>query len=199
MMKIIIYVSILFMAFSCYGSENFKVTYQADLPNNALEISRDDNGEIQRVTVNRWYDRVKTDDGMAYRKFEQGFDYSKKQGFIYTYDADGKKLNEAWSSEIDGMVTREELMNAFELFKQNDTVRKHFAETELRIIVHGGFNFQDDTECKAGNRCVHVFASTDKVAIIAHSIVRLTDSKVVYPDFDMDEEIWKNGKKRGKK
>ncbi len=181
------------------SAEDFKVTYPADLPNEAIEISHDENGELLRVTVNRWTDRVKTDEGMAYRTFEQGYDYSKKQGFIYTFDENDNKIGEAWSVDIDGMVTREELMVAFDLFKNNETVKNHFSETDMQIILHGGFNFQDNSECNAGNRCVHVFASTDKVAILAHSIVRLSDSTVVYPDFDMDKEAWKNGKRRGMK
>ena len=33
------------------SAEDFKVTYPADLPNEAIEISHDENGELLRVTV----------------------------------------------------------------------------------------------------------------------------------------------------
>jgi hypothetical protein len=53
------------------------------------------------------------------------------------------------------------------------------------LTIHGGFNFQDNKKCKPGSRCVHVFASTSEVGIMAHSIIRLSDEKVVYPNYDM--------------
>ncbi len=167
------------------ASDKFQPLYQADLPNKAINISYQDNGLIDRITVSSWNDRIKTDQGKVYRTFKQGFSYKKKQGFIQTYDTNGLLLNEKWSINIDGGIAQEEMLKAFELFKKNETVMKHFKETELMIRVYGGFNFADEKECKLGSRCVHVFASTPEVGILAHSIVRLTDKKVVYPDFDM--------------
>ena len=191
MKKIILVLS--FFSFQSIAVEKFNTVYQADLPNKAIEISYDKKGKIKQVTVNRWNDRVKTKDGQVYYTFEQGYNYQKKQGFTRVLDTKGKLVKETWDNKIDGMVTREEMFVAFDLFKQNKKVQNHFKETQSVITIHGGFNFEDDKQCKVGNRCVHVFASTPTVAILAHSIVRLTDANVVYPDYDMDTEVWKKG------
>ena len=94
-------------------------------------------------------------------------------------------LNKKWSKNIDGGVSQEEVLIAFDMLRDNNVVKKHFAKTDSIITLHGGFNFQDDKLCKLGNRCVHIFASTKEVAILAHSIIRLFDAKVVYPNYDM--------------
>lgn len=195
MKKIILMLTCL-ISFNVLSSDDFNTIYPADLPNKAIAISYDKKGKIKQVTVNSWVDRVKTDNGQAYHKFEQGYNYEKKQGFTTVHDDKGVLINETWDEKIDGMVSREEMFVAFELFKNNPKVQSHFAETQLQITIHGGFNFEDNTECKVGNRCVHVFASTPKVAILAHSIIRLTDDNVIYPDYDMDKDVWLNGKKK---
>ena len=195
-MKKIILTIVCSISFNSYASNDFNTIYPADLPNEAIDISYDKAGKIKQVTVNSWVDRVKTEKGQVYYKFEQGYNYQKKQGFITVHDDKGVLIEETWDKNIDGMVTREEIFVAFELFKNNPKVQSHFAETQLQITIHGGFNFEDNTQCKVGNRCVHVFASTPKVAILAHSIVRLTDNNVIYPNYDMDPDVWVNGKQK---
>jgi hypothetical protein len=197
-MKKILLSSLIFTVISGFSSENFNTIYQADLPNKALDISYSKDGKIIQVTSNKWTDRVKTKQGQVYRTFVQGYNYEKKKGFTRVFDAKGELVEENWDKKINGMVTREEIFIAFDLFKNNSTVKNHFKETQLQITIHGGFDFEDQSECKVGNRCVHVFASTPKVAILAHSIVRLTDSKVVYENYDMDKNVWKNGHAKNK-
>ena len=164
----------------------FRPFNEADLPQKALSISYKKNGDIKELIMSQWVDRIKTDDGMVYRKYQQGYNYKKKKGFIKVFDLEGKLLNLKWSKNIDGGITKEELLVAYELFKNNKKVKKHMQETNLPITLHGGFNYQDKKRCKPGKRCVHIFASTAENAILAHSIIRLSDAKVVIPEYDME-------------
>ena len=167
--------------------------FEADLPNPAVNITKDENGNFIEVTVNEWHDSVYTKEGNKNYIFHQGYDYSRKEGFIRTYTSDKKLVNENYSNQIDGMVVREEMMIAFELFKKHPMVKKLLEQHDETITLHGGFNFEDDNAnqpCFPGNRCVHVFASSDSKAIVAHSIVKLADQTVPYPAFDTDEAIW---------
>lgn len=184
-MKNLINLIAFLFSFNVYSSEKFDQLYQADLPEKAIKIDYKKNGKIKEVMVSSWFDRVKTKDGPMYRKFEQGYSYKKKKGYIKIYDDNGKLLSEKWSKKIDGGVSKEEVLVAFDLFKKNKIVNHHLAKTDLLLTIHGGFNFQDNKKCKPGNRCVHVFASTSEVGIMAHSIIRLSDEKVVYPNYDM--------------
>ena len=82
------------------------------------------------------------------------------------------------------------MLQAFELFKTNPDVLKLLSNVNEPITLHGGFNYEDDNSdmpCYPGNRCVHVFASTPKIAVVAHSIVKLVDNSVPYPAYDTDE------------
>ncbi len=194
-MKNLLLIPFLLISSQCYSESVFNTVYDVDLPQKALEISYDDKGKIKQVTTNRWTDRVKTDKGRAYRKFEQGYNYHKKQGFNFVYNDKDELIDEVWNENIDGIVSQEELLIAFDLFKKNDLVKSQFAESDEKITIHGGFNFIDSSKCKPGNRCVHVFASTPKIYILAHSVVRLTDSSVIYPDFNAGRNIKNTHKK----
>jgi hypothetical protein len=184
---------LLFPAF-VLANESFNEIYMADIPQPALEISYKDDGNILQVTHGSWMDRVRTKEGMKYRKYEQGYNYEKKQGFIRVFNQQGDLLQETWNKNIDGGVSKEELLKAFELFKDNDIVKAQLKNADTSITIHGGFNYQDRKECELGSRCVHVFASTPKVDILAHSIVRLSDNTVAYPDFENNENIIKKEK-----
>ncbi len=184
-MKNIIFIIVLLLSTNASSVNKFREAFQADLPRKAVKISYLEDGSINEVIVSSWNDRVKTKTGQAYRKFEQGFSYVKKQGYIKSYDDKGKVLNVKWDKSIDGGVSQEEVLKAFDLFKNNTIVKQRFAATELEINIYGGFNFSDETACQPGNRCVHVFASTTQVPVLAHAIVRLTDARVIYPEFDV--------------
>ncbi len=163
---------------------------EADLPNPAEAIQRDEAGNIVEVTINRWQDRVKTAEGDKLYEYRQGYNYQKKQGFIRTFTLQGDLVHEEYARRIDGMVSREEMLKAFELFKADPFQQTLMAAEEQAIVLHGGFNFEDDEEgepCFKGNRCVHVFASTPKTTVVAHAIVRLTDNSIPYPTFDTDD------------
>ncbi len=172
------------------AQSKFEPTYSYDLPPKGENIVYDKQGGIQTITTSTWVDRVKTKNGLHYHKFVQGFDYQKKQGFIRIYDDKGKLLQENWNKNIQGGVAQEELLKAFELVKNNPIVKKHFKQTKDKISLYGGFNFIDNSQCQLGNRCVHVMANTVNNPMVAHAIVRLTDAKVVYPDYDMDKSKW---------
>jgi hypothetical protein len=177
-----------------FAKEKFNEVFTADVPPKALEIKYKKNGDFLQVTSDSWVDRIKTENGLKYHKFEQGYNYVKKQGFMKVYDESGKLIQETWDKNIDGGVAKEELLTAFELFKENVGVKKQFLKADSNITIHGGFNYQDKLECNVGNRCVHVFASTETVAILAHSIVRLADNSVAYPDFENNKQINKKDK-----
>ena len=167
----------------------FEPYYEADLPNLAVKITKDEQGNFIEVTVNEWHDSVYTKEGHKNYIFQQGYDYSRKEGFIRTYSPERTLINETYSYRYDGMVVREEMLQAFELFKTNADVLKLLSAVNEPITLHGGFNFEDenaDMPCYPGNRCVHVFASTPSVAVVAHSIVKLADKTVPYPAYDTD-------------
>ena len=148
--------------------------YEADLPNLAIDITRDDTGKFIEVTVNEWHDTIYTKEGTKNYIYRQGYNYQKKKGFIRTYSPEMKLLFEEYSEKNDGMVVREEMLVAFDLFKADSTVAKLLSDTNEPITIHGGFNYEDKkpTEaCYPGNRCVHVIASTPSVAVLAHAIV----------------------------
>ena len=168
----------------------FEPYYEADLPNPAIEITRDEQGHWLEVTVNEWHDSVYTKEGHKDYIFQQGYNYAKKAGFIRTYTPDKKLVNEKYAPEYDGIVVREEMLKGFELFKQNPQVMAQLQTSDEPITLHGGFNFEDDNAhepCFKGNRCVHVFASTPTISVLAHAIVKLSDESVPYPTYDTDE------------
>ena len=195
-MNKVIALTAFFFCFQVNSAEKFDQLYVGDLPAKAIKIDYKKNGNIKEVMVSSWVDRVKTVGGVVYRKFEQGYSYKKKKGYLKTYDDKGDLLSTKWSKKIDGGVSEEEVLVAFELFKNNKIVINHLAKTDMLLTIHGGFNFQDNKKCKLGKRCVHVFASTSEVGIMAHSIIRLSDQKVVYPNYDMqDQGIAKKNKR----
>jgi hypothetical protein len=176
---------LVFMSYCAHSDNKFREVYEADLPRKAMHISFFENGSIKEVTVSTWTDRVNTKNGKKYYSYEQGFNYEEKKGFIKVFNESGKLIEEKRDSAIDGGVSQEELLVAFKLFKANEVVKQHFASTNLELIVFGGFNYSDDKACILGSRCVHVLAATKEHMVLAHAIVRLTDQKVVYPNFDM--------------
>lgn len=178
------------------NAENkFQTLFQSDLPRKAFDITYDDSGKIIELIASQWHDRVKTKDGgKAYVKYEQGYNYQKKEGFFKTYDNAGNLTNEKWDKSIDGGVSQEEVLIAFNIFKNDISVKKQLSTIDEDIMIYGGFNFADSSECIPGNRCLHVFAYTLSRTILAHSIVRLTDSKVVYPIFDKQKYKERNSK-----
>ncbi|MCF6299803.1 MAG: hypothetical protein L3J52_01560 [Proteobacteria bacterium] len=174
----------------------------ADLPNPAVKISYDDSKKITEVIVNEWHDRVDSPSGRKQLKFQQGYDYTRKEGFIRSYDLSGKLLNETYSASYDGMVTREEMLLAFEIFKTQKNVIDKLKKEEGVIVLHGGFNYEDsqaDQPCYQGNRCVHVFASSKTTAIVSHSVIKLTDGSVPYPEYDTDPVVWASANKKTEK
>jgi hypothetical protein len=179
------------------GDLKFETIYEQDLPNAAIAITESNDGEFIEVIVNEWQDTAHTQDGIKKYIFQQGYDYSKKQGFIRTYSTDRKLINETYSADYDGMVVREELLQAFEIFKSNHDILKLLMSTDEVIRLHGGFNYADKNKsdyCYKGSRCVHVFASTLNHPVLAHAIVKLTDKSIPYPHFDMEQFKKKNKK-----
>ncbi|MCX7553941.1 hypothetical protein OS175_08620 [Marinicella sp. S1101] len=171
-------------------SQQFEPYFEADLPNPAIAITKDDAGEWLEITVNEWHDSVYTKTGNKHYIFQQGYNYKKKQGFIRTYTPERELVNEKYAAEYDGMVVREEMLEGFEIFKKNPQVKALLKNAEEPITLHGGFNFEDDNKhepCYKGNRCVHVFASTPTISVLAHAIVKLSDRSVPYPSYDIDE------------
>ncbi len=183
-MKKILIILLVALTSNLYAEPIFQPLNQADLPTKASKISYDDSGKIIELVTSHWEDRIKTKEGLEYYSYEQGYNYHKKQGFLKIYTKDGTLVEEKWNTSIDGGVAAEEVLNAFEIIKNNDVIKGHFATTDEAIMLYGGFNFKDDKECVLGRRCVHVFSSTLNRTVLSHSIVRLTDSKVVYPIFD---------------
>lgn len=188
------------------GSPQFKPCFEADLPNPAIALTRDSTNEIIEVVVNEWKDYVYMKEGSKHLIFQQGYDYSKKQGFIRTFSINKQLINEQYSAEYDGMVAREELLVAFEIFKKTTELQSIFNSANEPITLQGGFNYTDpniNDACYMGNRCVHVFASTSENSILAHAIVRLNDKSIPYPFFDLEihnqnRQELKNNKKEAK-
>ena len=197
-MKIILLTLFIIITIAAHAENEFQPLYQADLPRKATKISYDQSGKIIELVTSEWNDRVKTDKGLIYYSYNQGFNYKRKQGFLKVYNSEGKLIHEKWDKSIDGGVSAEEVLTAFDLVKNNEFIKKRFASTDESIMLYGGFNFRDEKECKPGNRCVRVFATTLNRTVLSHSIVRLTDSKVVYPNMGKersDRKIPKLAKK----
>ncbi|VAW39167.1 hypothetical protein MNBD_GAMMA01-1749 [hydrothermal vent metagenome] len=200
-MKKILLLASFFCSFQVFSIE-IAALNDADLPNPAISISYDDSKNMVAVIVNEWHDKVDTPNGRKQYKFQQGYDYTKKQGFIRSFNQAGKMLNETYSARYDGMVTREEMLIAFEIFKKQQNVIDKLKKEDGIIILHGGFNYEDkqaDQPCYQGNRCVHVFASSKKTAIVSHSVIKLVDASVPYPEYDTDPVIWASANKKAEK
>lgn len=183
---------ILFLLWLCLNAhaQQIEPYYEADLPNPAIEIIKDEVGNFKEVTVNEWQDSVYTKEGNKDYIYRQGYDYSKKQGFIRTYTLNRELVFEEYSAKYDGMVVREEMYQAFELFQNDSDVAKLLNSAKEPITIHGGFNYEDNQqqgECSPGNRCVHVIASTPTIPVLAHAVVKLSDKTVPYPEYDTDQ------------
>lgn len=162
-------------------------TREADVSDPALAITKDNDGNWLEITTREWQDVVLTDEGEKSYVYQQGYNYQKQQGFLKTYTTDKKLVNETYGAQNGGMVSKEELLLAFELFKKHEAIHNVLAKEKTPIYVFGGFGYADKSSkaaCYYGQRCVHVFAHTDTKEMIAHAIVKLNDRTVPYPDFD---------------
>jgi hypothetical protein len=161
--------------------------YEQDLSANALKITRDEQGNWLEITANEWHDVVFTEQGEKAYIYQQGYNYQKQSGFLRTYTPDKKLVSEVWSPEGGGMVSREEILLSFELFKKHPEINQVLAKENEAIKLFGGFGYVDNEPnqaCYQGKRCVHVFAHTDSKTMVAHAIVKLSDQTIPYPDFD---------------
>ncbi len=162
---------------------------QADLPSPALHISYDGT-EFEEVLVNEWKDVVMIDGKKRQFLYQQGYNYKKKEGFSRTINSDGSTYHEKYSVDHITMVSLEEMMVAFEIFKNHPDVKKILSKETLPISIYGGFSFNDKKKnepCYKGTRCVHIMASSENNALLVNSIVKLNDKTVPYPVFDMNE------------
>ncbi len=162
---------------------------QADLPAPALQISYA-GSEFEEVLVNEWKDVVMIDGIKRQFLYQQGYNYKKKEGFSRTVNSDGSVYHQKYSVDHSTMVSQEEMMVAFEVFKNNPEVKNILSKETLPISLYGGFSFNDkkkDEPCYKGNRCVHIMASSESNSLIVNSIVKLNDKTVPYPVFDMKE------------
>ncbi len=161
-----------------------------DLSAPALNVTEDDQGNWLEITASEWRDVVYTDEGQASYVYQMGYNYQKQQGFLRTYTPDMQLVSEVYNAQSGGMVSREELLLAFELFKAHPEINQVLASEQALIHLYGGFGYADqhaDGVCYQGNknrRCVHVFAHTDSKSMVAHAIVKLSDRTIPYPDFD---------------
>ena len=159
----------------------------SDISAPALNITNDDQGNWLEITSKEWRDVVFTDKGEQAYIYQHGYNYQKQEGFLRTFTLDRKLVSETHSPSGGGMVSREELLLAFELFKNHKEILKTLEKETIPIYIFGGFGFADkkpDQACYHGQRCVHVFAHTDEKEMIAHAIVKLNDRSIPYPDFD---------------
>ncbi|WP_395376645.1 hypothetical protein [Marinicella sp. W31] len=173
-----------------------------DLPGPAVKIVRDGDNNFQDVMMREWTDRVYTDEGTQQYVYQQGYDYSKKEGYIRVLDLQGNIVREEYSAKTDGGVSREETQLAFELFKAHPEIQKQLQNLKEKIYIYGGFNYLDqksDQACYSGNRCVHIFASTISNPLVAHAVVRLNDKTIPYPEYDTDPVVMELLKGRLKK
>ncbi|WP_154223306.1 hypothetical protein [Marinicella rhabdoformis] len=185
-MKIIL-TAIVIMASITVNAIEYVPIRDADVSEPAMSITKDKEGAWLEVTAREWQDVVFTDDGEKSYIYQQGYNYQKQKGFLKTYTTDRKLVNEVYTPESGGMVSREELMKAFEIFKNHDAIHETLAKEITPIYIFGGFGYADKTPnaaCYLGQRCVHVFAHTDSKDMIAHAIVKLNDQTIPYPDFD---------------
>ncbi len=165
----------------------YKPLFDEELPDPAYKITLDDDGNWLELTVDIWVDVIHTDAGKLKRKYAQGYNYHKKQGFMRVYDLDGKLLSEVYGVDYDGSITKEEMLLAFDLFKAHPTVQGILQKEQGPIELFGGFTYADkgeDQPCSRGLRCVHIFANNESKPIILHSIVRLTDRTIPYPTYN---------------
>ncbi len=160
-----------------------------DLPPLAPEIRFDDEGHIEWLVVSEWTDRVVIDGERVYYNYRQGYDYLKREGFIQVHDLKGNLVRERSGTDIGPGVSREELLVAFDVIKQDPAIRTRLEQANGPVHLHGGFNFSgsegdSQRECRDGMRCVRVMASTETTASVIHSVVRLNDRTVVFLDYD---------------
>lgn len=160
---------------------------ESDISEPAIAITKGKNGQWLEITSREWQDVVYTENGNKSYIYQLGYNYEKQKGFLRTFTPQRKLVNETYNAMTGGMVTREELMKAFEIFKKNKMVVSILEKESAPIYIFGGFGYADkhkDQACYYGQRCVHVFAHTDDNELIAHAIVKLNDDTVPYPDYD---------------
>ncbi len=183
---------------SAVSEPTFSTPHQADLPKQAMEVTVNKQGLFEFVLVSSWTDRIKVEGEQVYRKYTQGYDYKKKQGFYRVHTLDGKLVDERYDVNISPGVAREEVLKAFDIVTADQQTQKSLNDVNAVIQLYGGFNFQDETSksaiqkpdhsepivCGLGNRCVHVLASTLKDPNVGHAVIRLNDMKIVRSSFE---------------
>ena len=158
--------------------------YDQDLSNPAIKITQDEQGNWIEITTNQWHDVVYTDEGKKSYVYQQAYNYQKQVGFMRVFTPEMELVSESQNPMGGGMVSREELLAAFEIFKSNPLINE---QMEQEIKLFGGFGYVDKNKqdpCYQGQRCVHVFAHTESKTMVAHAIVKLNDHSVPYPDYD---------------
>lgn len=178
---------VLFCCLNCAHAIEYASINKADLSNPALNITTDDQGQWLEITASEWHDVVFTDEGEKPYLYRIGYNYKMQQGFLRTYTPDMKLVSEVYDKKTGGMVSREELLLAFDIFKADPDIQAVLAKENEPINVFGGFGYADklpEQACYIGQRCVHVFAHTKSRSMVAHAIVKLNDKSIPYPDFD---------------
>ncbi len=193
-MKTTLTMLLLLLAFNCAGIKYMPVE-DADLPNSAVEIILNESGEWHELVINDWQDVVSTPKGKHKYRYQQGFNYTKKQGFIRTFEMNGQLVNEQYGVDYDGRMSKEEMLVAYEIFKSHPDIKQQLAHFKVPIMLQGGFNYavdESDMPCSKGMRCVHVFAHTAIEPLVAHAVIRMTDRSVPYPQFNHHQNNKKN-------
>lgn len=165
----------------------FRPLLDQDLPPLAVSIDRDEDGNIQTIVTSEWVDRIGSGSQQTYYRYRQGYDYQRKEGFHRVYSLEDQLIRENRGSQIRPSISREELLEAFEAFKNHPDVQLQLKQATSPIMLYGGFNYSGPAagqKCADGWRCVLVVAQTIESSSLAHSVVRLNDKQVVVADLD---------------
>jgi len=165
----------------------YKPIFEHDLSNPAIKITQDEQGNWIEITTNQWHDVVYTNEGKQTFVYQQAYNYQKEIGFLRVFTTEMELVSESQNPLGGGMVAREELLAAFEIFKSNPAINEQLKKEKEAIYLFGGFGYLDKNKqdpCYQGQRCLHVFANTQSKALVAHAIVKLNDHSVPYPDVD---------------
>lgn len=115
----------------------------------------------------------------------RGWDYSKAETFVRTFDPEGERLDEVVEPGADLSLVPAEQQRVESLLRAEPTLAPVVNRPSVRVWA-GGFVFRKpgDPFCDRGSRCVHAIAGANNGEdAIAHAIVDLMTDKVVYPDY----------------
>ncbi len=146
------------------------------------------------VVVRTYVDRFSFPEGDQLRRVEYGWDYDRGEAEQRIYTLEGELLERIPQPGLTLELTAAELERALALVRAHPRLAAIAAAPDIEL--HGGFSKREPgTMCDRGSRCVHVMGAGPEGGARLHAIVDLSKDRVVDPEYQGPDSLFRKGEK----